>query len=237
MKNTYQNTKFVVVRFSDKVKVWPGDGRRGAPISYNPSRLQMHNRQFNPPTIICKTNFFRCRIRAVGAFQQRAVYQSNTRPPKEKRGVFPLAINWHILGPLLFWGRLGPLLSPRAHHPSSSPLCHSLPRYPLPPTGPTKVPKLSERKKFVRNQIVLVNRKLADWEARVPMDNVGVGVGHLVGGGVLQQHHGGGHLPGSRWASLMTDAEKHSKRNRPLFQEENYLVQGGCPSNEPEVQK
>lgn len=29
------------------------------------------------------------------------------------------------------------------------------------------------------------------------MDNVGVGVGDLVGGGVLQQHHGGGHLPGS----------------------------------------
>ena len=73
--------------------------------------------------------------------------------------------------------------------------------------------------------------------ARVPVDNVGVGVGDLVGGGVLQQQHGGGHLPGSRLASLMTDAEKHSKRNRPLFQEENYLVQGGCPSNEPEVQK
>ena len=70
------------------------------------------------------------------------------------------------------------------------------------------------------------------------MDNVGVGVGDLVGGGVLQQHHGGGHLPGSRLASLLTnEGKKDRKRNQPFFQEENYLVQGGCPSNEPEVQK
>ena len=55
----------------------------------------------------------------------------------------------------------------------------------------------------MRNQIVLVNRKLADWEARVPVDNVGVGVGQLVGGGVLQQHHGGGHLPGRRLANYV----------------------------------
>merc|ERR1711935_973861 len=39
-------------------------------------------------------------------------------------------------------------------------------------------------------------RKLADWEARVPVDNVGGGVGQLVGGGAGQQHHGGRHLPG-----------------------------------------
>ena len=30
---------------------------------------------------------------------------------------------------------------------------------------------------------------------------------------------------------------KKNQKKSSIFQEENYLVQGGCPSNEPEVQK
>ena len=60
------------------------------------------------------------------------------------------------------------------------------------------------------------------------MDNVIVGgVGRFIDGAV-KQHHCGGVLPGFVLST---------KTWQVIFQEENYLVQGGCPSKDPEVQK
>ena len=154
----------------------------------------MHNRQFNPPSIICKTNFFRCRIRAVRAFQQSSL--SKQYPTVERGGISSCNKSAHPWATVVLGYRLALLPSPRAHH-LSSPLLPQSTKIPLASNRSRQGPK-TELKKTVCEKSNRSFRKLANWEARVPVDNVGVGIGQLVGGGVHQQHHGGRHLSGSR---------------------------------------